>query len=548
MTKQFLLVLVVGGTSLLGFGYAHPNHTRINQTPPAQAQDTATGVVFHDQNRNLMHDQDEPGLEGVSVSNGLEVVQTDAQGRYRLPVSNETILFVTKPAGYMVPVNEAKLPQFYYLHYPNGTPTELEFGGIEPTGPLPESVDFPLFEQAAQNRFDVVAFADPQTADNTDLSYFRDDVVDELIGIEALFGLTAGDVVDDDLSLYERHNDIVSTIGLPWWNVPGNHDVNYDAPSDRHATDTFKRVFGPTYYSYDYGRVHFVGLDNVDYAGAEEGGYRGYVSDEQIAWLRNDLRFVPENKLIVIVTHIPLYTNAVDRNDALITVNLPELLAVLEGREHVYTLSGHDTSNSWQMHLGSEHGWNGPEPLHHQVLAEVRGDGWDGPKDEHGIPETTMQDGNPNGYYILSFDGNQYTTRFKAAGESENYQMRIMFEQEGAGRNQLTVEQWQVAAWQAPQLVVNVFDGGEHHEVEYRLNEGDFRPMAHTLRTDPFMEDRYIRYLGTDEEVSSPAVSSHIWMAGMPENLEPGVHTVTVRSTDPYGQVAEASQVFEVED
>ncbi len=104
-----------------------------------------------------------------------------------------------------------------------------------------------------------------------------------------------------------------------------------------------------------------------------------------------------------------------------------------------------------------------------------------------------------------------------------------------------------MAAWQAPQLVVNVFDGGERHEVEYRVNDGDLRPMTHTLRAAPFMEDRYLRLLGTDDEVATPNPSSHIWVAAMPASLEPGVHTVTVRSTDPYGQVSQASQVFEVE-
>ncbi len=508
---------------------------------------TARGVVFEDQNQNGERDGGEPGVEGVAVSNGLEVVQTDGEGRYELPARDNMILFVSKPNDYEVPVNEAQLPQFYYLHYPEGSP-ELEFGGIEPTGAIPDSVDFPLLPTEAQDRFDAVAFADTQTTTDEELSYLRDDVIAELIGSSALFGLTVGDVVNDNLALYERHNDLVSQIGIPWWNLPGNHDVNFDALSDEHATDTFKRIFGPTYYSFDYGQVHFVALDNVDYLGAAEGGYRGFISQEQIAWLENDLSFVPEDKLVVIATHIPLTTDAVDRTERLVTVNLPDLLAVFEGRERLYTLAGHDTSNSWQMYLGQEHSWNGPEPLHHQVLAEVRGDGWGGPKNEHGLPATTMEDGNPNGYYILSFEGDDYSTRFKAAGEPEDYQMRIMLEQEASGRNQLSPEQFEVAPWQAPQLVVNVFDGGERHQVEFRLNDGDFQPMQHTLRADPFMEDRYLRYLGTDEEVSTPNPSSHIWVADLPDNLEPGVHTVTVRSTDPYGQVSEASQVFEVAD
>ncbi len=507
----------------------------------------ARGVVFEDQNQNGERDDGEPGVEGVAVSNGLEVVQTDGEGRYELPARDDMILFVSKPNNYEVPVNDAQLPQFYYLHYPEGSP-ELEFSGIEPTGSLPEPVDFPLLPAEVQNQFDAVAFADTQTTTDEELSYLRDDVIAELIGSSALFGLTVGDVVNDNLALYERHNALVSQIGIPWWNLPGNHDVNFDALTDEHATDTFKRVFGPTYYSFDYGQVHFVALDNVDYLGEVEGGYRGFISQEQITWLENDLRFVPNDKLVVIATHIPLTTDAVDQTERLITVNFSDLLAVLEGREHLYTLSGHDTSNSWQMYLDQEHGWNGPEPLHHQILAEVRGNGWSGPKNEHGLPATTMEDGNPNGYYILSFEGDDYSTRFKAAGEPEDYQMRIMLEQEGASRNQLSPDQFEVAAWQAPQLVVNVFDGGEQHQVAYRLDDGDYQPMEHTLRTDPFMEDRYLRYLGTDEEVSTPNPSSHIWVADLPDNLEPGVHTVTVRSTDPYGQVSEASQVFEVAD
>ena len=516
-------------------------------TTGGASEATARGVVFEDQNQNGERDDGEPGVEGVAVSNGLEVVQTDGEGRYELPARDEMILFVSKPNNYEVPVNEAQLPQFYYLHYPEGSP-ELEFGGIEPTGSLPEPVDFPLLPTEVQNQFDAVAFADTQTTTDEELSYLRDDVIAELIGSSALFGITVGDVVNDNLALYERHNNLVSQLGLPWWNLPGNHDVNFDALTDEHATDTFKRVFGPTYYSFDYGQVHFVALDNVDYLGEVEGGYRGFISQEQITWLENDLRFVPNDKLVVIATHIPLTTDAVDQTERLVTLNLPDLLAVLEGREHLYTLSGHDTSNSWQMYLGQEHGWNGPEPLHHQVLAEVRGDGWSGPKNEHGLPATTMEDGNPNGYYILSFEGNEYSTRFKATGEPEDYQMRIMLEQEGASRNQLSPDQFEVAAWQAPQLVVNVFDGGEQHQVAYRLDDGDYQPMEHTLRTDPFMEDRYLRYLGTDEEISTPNPSSHIWVADLPDNLETGVHTITVRSTDPYGQVSEASQVFEVAD
>ena len=48
-----------------------------------------------------------------------------------------------------------------------------------------------------------------------------------------------------------------------------------------------KRHFGPTYYSFDQGEVHFVALNNVEYAGAgrefANGNYRGIYSRDTTA-------------------------------------------------------------------------------------------------------------------------------------------------------------------------------------------------------------------------------------------------------------------------
>jgi hypothetical protein len=50
----------------------------------AAAGQQATGIVFHDTNGNGVRDSAERGLPGVLVTNGLNVVQTDADGRYTL--------------------------------------------------------------------------------------------------------------------------------------------------------------------------------------------------------------------------------------------------------------------------------------------------------------------------------------------------------------------------------------------------------------------------------------------------------------------------------
>lgn len=41
------------------------------------ASEIVTGVVFLDENRNLMRDRNESGVKGVSVSNRVDVVRTD---------------------------------------------------------------------------------------------------------------------------------------------------------------------------------------------------------------------------------------------------------------------------------------------------------------------------------------------------------------------------------------------------------------------------------------------------------------------------------------
>ncbi|MEE8189795.1 MAG: calcineurin-like phosphoesterase C-terminal domain-containing protein, partial [Kiloniellales bacterium] len=404
-------------------------------TGETAAGEIAAGVVFEDLNGNGARDGGEPGIAGVSVSNGREVVQSGPGGGYSLPVAEGNVLFITKPAGYAVPLGKDNLPRFHYIHDPDGTPAEfgLRFGGVAPTGALPDSIDFPLAKSPEPDDFKVIWFADTQAQTPAELDYLRDDVVAELVGTDAVFGITAGDVIYDDLTLYPRHNGIIGRIGIPWYNVPGNHDLNFLSPDDRHSLETFKRTYGPTYYSFDYGQVHFVMLDSVVYhgrnAGRSEpnawgaGTYEGRISQVQLDWLANDLSFVPADKLVVVGMHIQLHTPGPD-NPTLNVANREALFALLSGREHVFSIAGH-----WQSvlhrYFGPEDGFTGPEPLHQHVIAAASGGWWSGPLDTRGIPIALQADGTPNGYYIMSVRGRRATMRFKAASEPADYQMRI---------------------------------------------------------------------------------------------------------------------------
>lgn len=558
---------LVWGHGLPSRSPSHDDHAHGDSAPGDNAHgETARGTVYLDDNRNNVRDRGERGIGGVSVSNGVDVVLTDAQGRYEVRLMPESILFISKPAEYEVPVDDNNLPQFYYTHYPTGTPpvAAFEYPVIEPTGPLPARIDFALLPGKHNvSRFKAMGFADPQAATDEFQDGVREDIVNELIGnpYGAAFGLVAGDVVDDTLSLYPRHNAMMGAIGIPIWNVPGNHDMNYDSPNDRYATETYKRYFGPTNFSFNHGDVHFIGLDNVEYKGAgqgefDNGDYRGYLSAEQLQWIRNDLKFVPRHKLIVIFSHISLITYALDGSgerynlgDNINTVNLAELVDILKPFRRVYAIAGHDTSNSWKVKLDHTHNWHGDWFLSH-TLAEARGAGWgSGPRDERDVRLATMQDGNPNGYYVMSFNGTNVKPRFIPAKGDPDETMRIMLDPllhgtRGSNGEVLAVNRG--ALLPGTKLVVNLFDGGERDKVEISIDSQPYERMQNVLRTDPYLERQYAKYRGTPDAFARPEPSSHIWEHALGD-LQPGLHTVRVRARDEFGQRSEDTFSFEVE-
>ena len=59
------------------------------------------GRVYVDSNRNGIYDKGEKVLKGIRVSDGLNVVKTNAEGVYTLPGhERERFIFITTPSGY----------------------------------------------------------------------------------------------------------------------------------------------------------------------------------------------------------------------------------------------------------------------------------------------------------------------------------------------------------------------------------------------------------------------------------------------------------------
>jgi len=499
---------------------------------PASAQNMARGVVYHDSNSNGSMDPDEQGLENVGVSNGEEVVLTGENGRYTLPVDEDTILFMIKPAGYRLPLDDRKRTQFYYTHKPEGS-VDLEYPGVAPTGPLPASIDFGLIEAEDSDTFEMLVFSDPQPYTKREVDYFDRDIVDELIGASGFrFGITLGDLVGDDLDLFAPYSSSVARIGIPWFNVYGNHDMNLDASENRYADETFESVFGPTTYAFNEGQVHFIVVDNVIYPRpGGKSGYIGGLTERQFNFIENDLRNVPKDKLVVLAMHIPLFVPEWREGDEYFRADdRSRLFEILADFPNTLSLSGH-THVQRHRFFSHEDGWRGNRPHHHYNVGTTSGDWWSGTPDEEGIPPSLMRDGTPNGYAKLRFDSTRYTIDYQVARADSAHTMNLW------GPEVVPQGEWFNA-----DLYVNYFSGSDSTIVEYRVNgSGPWKMAKRVHEGDPHVAALRYRWdttstLPQGKRPNNPVVSTHLWKTRVPKNLPEGRHRIDVRVTDMFGR------------
>lgn len=401
------------------------------------AGETVRGVVFNDLDGNGHRDPNEPGVSGVLVSNGREVVATGDDGGYALPVREDMNLSLVQPAGWRLPTDKRNIPQFAYIHKPGGSPEGLRFGGLPDTGPLPDPVDFPLIRRAGDNRdFRCAIIGDSQTYAGDEVGYFRDSVVTDLHTMDLDENdciLYLGDVVGDDLDLLDRLLEIGATGGAPQWLVYGNHDMDFDAQAPADAADTWRRRFGPDYYAFEMGQVMFVVLNNVVYPCGEQDArqpgrehcldaqprYNGRIPDQQVQWLANLLEHLPEDRLVVLAHHIPMVSFVDSHSPVHQTDNAAELYALLDGRPalslagHTHSIENHAPGQSfagWAEQVGVE-----ALPFRHIIAGAASGNWWQGDFDINGVPMALQRMGAPRGTLVMDFNGTAYRESYRGA-------------------------------------------------------------------------------------------------------------------------------------
>ncbi len=531
----------------------------VNQLPhtieAGPGEDMARGTVFHDANENRILDEGEAGIGGIAVSNGTDLVQTNAKGEYALPVGEDAIIFVIKPRDWMTPVNELNLPLFYYLHKPNGYPGNFNYAGVEPTGDLPESINFPLYEGDGSDQFKMVVFGDPQPYDIDQVDYVAEDIVLELVGQEDLeFGMTMGDIVGDDLELFSPLNQAVAMIGIPWYNVLGNHDINYMAASDKLSTATYERVYGPATYAFAYGDVHFIVVDNVIHDSVPGSSrYVGGLRPDQFEFVSNYLDIVPRENLVVLTMHIPLPLHG----ESFRKSDQKKLFKLLKDFPNTLSISAHSHKQDHRFFHEGSSDWEQATPHHHFNVGTTSGSWWNGLKNEKDVPHTMMRDGTPNGYSFISFNGTEYIIDWKVSGSPESHQMNIY------------VPRGILAQSDEPTLLmVNFFNGSEQSKLEYRIKgQTEWQSMEKVLKKDPYYSKIAKRWtdfteLGFAEmarenqefvqerfpgtPLGGADVSTHLWEANIGTDWPAGRHLIEVRAHDRYGRTFSAYHTMRV--
>ncbi|MGO2859836.1 MAG: calcineurin-like phosphoesterase C-terminal domain-containing protein [Brevibacterium sp.] len=545
---------------------SYEGHVQVDRGKAADPE-KFTGQVFDDVNENSKLDGDEKGVPGVAVSNGVDVVQTDGQGRYSLPVRENMTVSITQPSGWQVPVDSDNFAQFSYNHLPEGSP-ELKYGGIKPTGDTPKAVNFPMIESSstASAEQDCAIASDTQTYDKKEVGYARDGAVGDLADRDDYQGcgvLLLGDNVGDDLSLNPDLRDLYSNMNGPVRAAAGNHDQDYDSPDDEHALDTFRDQFGPDHFSYDVGKTHFVVLDSIDYSGnAETKKYTERISEDQLEWLRNDLANVPKNAQVVVATHAPIVTHR-----DVVVENAKDFYDVIADYPNAVTIGGHTHTQENLVAGEKREEWADagiPELPNTQIVAgAVSGDWYSGGLNADGLPYSFTSDGSEPGILTLQFDGASRSERYTVRNESDDHQLLL-------GVNSPEWRDWAQKAqdWQdadkkgeAPEaisekvvtrddlkqgdtwLTSSFLAGTSDARVEVSFDGKSPSQAEHTQPgkgealnkgweyTDPYTASQNLRTSG-----SVGQTSSHLWRTPIPAGLDLGTHSAEVTGTDRYGR------------
>lgn len=415
MVRKLIFALFVGWLPVACGGDDAPGGTG-----PNGGNATVTGTVV---------DQRGLPVEGVVVSDGLLTTLTDESGYYALEsdLSKRRFVQVTIPAAYEIPVKNG-IPQFW-RRIPEGA-TEFE-------------ADFTLqARRKAASRYTVLMTADPQirsrSARYDNFAFHSIDMYEDMcrdlretaasITDRPVYGISLGDLVHNDMSLYPTYCAGIADFDFPVFSVIGNHDHVQNAATDREAVKKFEEYLGPTCYSVELGELHFIFLDNIVMKNNtldpnNVGAYSDGLSDEAYSWLCNDLKYVDKDRTVMLCAHSSMFRKP-DSEPADRDRHGPDYASRLAQYRCVHSWAGHS-------HINFNYAYSAEEPapkfpnVESHILARSTGALW--------LNESMSSDGTPRGYMVVEVDGEAVSWYYKPysyendvpSGLDRSHQIRV---------------------------------------------------------------------------------------------------------------------------
>ena len=348
-------------------------------------------------------------LAGVVISDGLLCVQTDETGYFELDsdLSRTKFIMASIPSGYTAPTDANGLPIFYH----RVTDEERAKGEVVHTFEF-----YPITNNP--ERYTLIVGADPQPrasgAGFDNIAYHSLEICDDFyrdmrekratITDRNVYGMMLGDIVHENMALFDNYIVGLKTLGFPMFNIIGNHDNDKKSANDAEGRHSFEEKLGPTYYSFNIGKQHYIVLDNLIMKKESNGELTAYdqgLTDEIWQWLQNDLAYVDFSTTIMVAAHSPMFmqTSMSDRSSG----------ATGHRSDYANLFAKYDKVHAWAGHSHSTFNYVYPESsklknLEVHTVARSTGELWTNEWEANGTPR---------GYTVVEVDGDDISWYFK---------------------------------------------------------------------------------------------------------------------------------------
>lgn len=357
--------------------------------------------------------------KGIVVSDGFSCTTTDEAGIYQLTRNiNARNVFISFPATAEITVKKNQIPDFFHSF------------NAAANGVIRHDFSIVRRKTATPRRFQLIVFADSQIRLQRFGEHFSKDFCPDANKTVAesnlpTVGITCGDDGDDNLWHQKRDGedmtfqtvaDCYGALSFPMFHCAGNHDhdKSHSVPAATGTDDEnympyyyasikpFEKAFNPVDYSFNYGNVHFVIMDNIRYYGPSS--YTIGFTDEQIEWLRQDLSYVPTTMAVFISLHASYYRRNME--------NKEELAKLIAPYANKWFFIGHSHVNRYSEftdeHAGKVTEWMLATPMGVFYRSNVN------------------HTGEPAGYGVLTISGTEVIDRYyKCAYYDRSVQGRL---------------------------------------------------------------------------------------------------------------------------